>query len=156
MDLLPSFSLEEELSEAEKRIQKASIPEIVDKLELCSSALVATPNLAGLLYVYDRQVIQSTALAARLIGKVTGDVHATHPWPKGLSFRLAGERRRQSSQPHGGLRQAEKLWEIIAHSPPDTSGHDSSGCTEWFCDKSNCIASRRNLSKSAQRKESSR
>ncbi|TGO53786.1 hypothetical protein BOTNAR_0286g00020 [Botryotinia narcissicola] len=47
----------------------------------------------------------------------------------------------------GGLRQGEKFWETIAHSPPDTSGHDSSECTEWFFDKSNCIASRRNVAK---------
>ncbi|KAF7920822.1 uncharacterized protein EAE98_008851 [Botrytis deweyae] len=55
MDLLPSFSSEEELSEAEKRIQKASISEIVNKHGVCSSALVATPDLAGLLYLYDGQ-----------------------------------------------------------------------------------------------------
>ncbi|TGO67247.1 hypothetical protein BELL_0904g00020 [Botrytis elliptica] len=101
MDLLPSFSSEEELSEAEKRIQKASISEIVNKHGVCSSALVATPDLAGLLYLYDGQAIRSTALAARLTGKVTEDVHATHPWPKGPSFRLVCERRRQSSKPKG-------------------------------------------------------
>ncbi|KAF7952452.1 uncharacterized protein EAE97_001949 [Botrytis byssoidea] len=47
----------------------------------------------------------------------------------------------------GGLRQGEKFWETIAHSPPDTSGHDSSECTEWFFDKSSFIASRRNVAK---------
>ncbi|KAF7950584.1 uncharacterized protein EAE97_002136 [Botrytis byssoidea] len=40
----------------------------------------------------------------------------------------------------------KKAPQPMAHSQPDTSGHDSSGCTEWFCDKSTCIASRRNLS----------
>ncbi|TGO21923.1 hypothetical protein BPAE_0193g00090 [Botrytis paeoniae] len=166
MDLLSSFSPEEELGEDKKRIRKASIPEIVNKLEYCSSASVATPDFAGLLYLYDRQgnwgrsmitmLSSSTALAARLTGKVTGDVYATHPLPKGPTFRLVGESRRQSSKPQGGLRQAEHFWEIIAHSPSDTSGYDSSRCTEWFCDKSNCIASRRNAFERVQREESSR
>ncbi|TGO84850.1 hypothetical protein BPOR_0458g00030 [Botrytis porri] len=143
------LSLEEELSEAEKRIQKASVPEIVNKLEVCSSTSVATPDLAGLLYLCDGQAIRSTNIVARLTGKVTRDVHAMHPLPKGPSFRLVGERRRQSSEPKethlnsrlpdefysailtmGGLQQAEKFWQTIAHFPSDTAGHDSSGCTE--------------------------
>ncbi|CCD33691.1 hypothetical protein BofuT4_uP066500.1 [Botrytis cinerea T4] len=53
MDLAFFFSPEEELSEAEKRIQKASVPEIANKLEFCLSALVATLYLAGLLYLYN-------------------------------------------------------------------------------------------------------
>ncbi|KAF7908285.1 uncharacterized protein EAF01_004040 [Botrytis porri] len=110
------LSLEEELSEAEKRIQKASVPEIVNKLEVCSSTSVATPDLAGLLYLCDGQGPE-------------------------FSFGRREEKTKLGTQrlpdefysailTMGGLQQAEKFWQTIAHSPSDTAGHDSSGCTE--------------------------
>ncbi|THV49878.1 hypothetical protein BGAL_0175g00150 [Botrytis galanthina] len=155
MDLLPPFSSEEELSEAEKRIQKASIPEIVNKLEFCSNALVATPGLAGLLYLYDGQGNWGRSRYASL-AQGPGFLFARREEKTKLATPRLPDEVYSAILTIGRLRQAEKSWETIAHSPPDTSGHDSSGCTEWFCDKSNCIASRRNLSKRAQRKESSR
>ncbi|TGO50871.1 hypothetical protein BCON_0174g00170 [Botryotinia convoluta] len=173
MDLLSFLSSEEELSEVEKRIQKASIPEIVNKLEFCSSALVATPDLAGLLYLYDgqgnwgRSMITMLSSRAYRQGNWGRSRYASlTQGPKFPSGRR--EEKTKLATPRlpgevysviltiGGLRQAEKFWETIAHSPSDTSGHDSSGCTEWFCDKSNCIASRRNVFKRVQREESSR
>ncbi|KAF7898607.1 hypothetical protein EAF00_005053 [Botryotinia globosa] len=146
MDLLPSFSVEEELSEAKKRIQKASIPEIVDKLEFCSSALVATPNLAGSLYVYDGQGNRGRSRYASLAQGPEFVFGRREEKTKLATLRLPNEVY-SAILTIGGLWQAEKFWETIAHSQPDTSGHDSSGCAEWFCDKYNCIASRRNVAK---------
>lgn len=40
----------------------------------------------------------------------------------------------------------KKAPQPMAQPPPDNSGHDSSGCNEWFCVKPNCIATRRNTS----------
>ncbi|KAF7915584.1 hypothetical protein BELL_0305g00010 [Botrytis elliptica] len=55
----------------------------------------------------------------------------------------AAPKSKMSKFTHLGRKKAPQP---MAHSPPDTSGHDSSGCSEWFCDKSTCIASKRNLS----------
>ncbi|KAF5873154.1 putative f-box domain-containing protein [Botrytis fragariae] len=186
-DLRSSFSPEEELSEAEKRIQKTSISEIVNKLELCLSAGVATPDPAGLLYLCDGQGnwgrSMITMLSSRMIKQSDskyGSCCKTYRqgnWGRSRYASLAQgpeflfgrrEEKTKLKTPRlpdgvysailaiGRLRQAENFWETIAHSPSDTSGHDSSGCTEWFCDKSNCIASRRNVSKRAQLEGSSR
>ncbi|ESZ91361.1 hypothetical protein SBOR_8254 [Sclerotinia borealis F-4128] len=40
----------------------------------------------------------------------------------------------------------KKAPQPVAQPPTDNSGHDSSGCNEWFCVKPNCIAARRNTS----------
>ncbi|KAM0148107.1 hypothetical protein ACHAQE_009980 [Botrytis cinerea] len=55
----------------------------------------------------------------------------------------AAPKSKMSKFTHLGRKKAPQP---IANPPSGISSHDSSGCNEWFCDKSNCIASRRNVS----------